>query len=116
MACPHDLSDEEAVLIEFFCLWSIYAHFHSYKVVPVHDLSERLYDEEDRLWSSYEKNEKKFKLIDFLFEECKQEEILAVLEDAFSPDEDGISSKELQQILLLKFEVLINVLNSIESP
>ncbi|HKK87730.1 MAG TPA: hypothetical protein VJ917_02690 [Saprospiraceae bacterium] len=106
------LTNEEKDYLFFFCSWAA-------SILKTHNISPValtvIKKEEDRFWASFEKQKEQQKVSDYIFERYPEEELLAICEDAFHPVEDeldGVSSRELQDLLLVKFAVIFDFLHS----
>lgn len=104
------LTDQEKDFVFFFCSWAA-SILSADEIAPISLVA--LNKEEDRFWTAFDKQKDQQKVSDYIFEYNGEEELLAIVEDAFHPVEDeldGISSRELQDILLVKFAVIFNFL------
>lgn len=106
------LTNEEMDYLFFFCSWAAFI-LSTHNISPVTLMV--INKEEDRFWASFEKQKDQQKVSDYIFARYPEEELLAICEDAFHPVEDelnGISSRELQDLLLVKFAVIFDFLHN----
>ena len=106
------LTDLEKDYVFFFSLWSAFVLAENeVSSIPLTTIKKA----EDRFWASFDKQKTHQKISDYIFDFHPEEELLAICEDAFHPVEDeldGISSRELQDLLLVKFAVIFNFLHA----
>lgn len=110
------LSDGEKDYVFFFCSWA--ASILAENQIPAMPLASYK-KAEDRFWAKFDKQKTHQKISDYIFDQLPEEELLAICEDAFFPVEDeleGISSRELQELLLVKFAVIFGFLHKNDSP